>query len=100
VAILIVGLSGSLLVSYTRARGEGLGIQCKKGVLQRAERMLLLGFGSILDPTISAALGRPVGAALLPVLGLIAVGSTGTAVYRTIWIARALRAADRTSSDS
>jgi len=95
VVVVVVALTGSLLVSYTRARGEGLGVQCKLGVLQRAERLILLGLGSLLDPSISAALGRETGSVLLPVIALIAGGSTGTAVFRTIWISRELRRLDR-----
>lgn len=33
----------SLVVSYARARAEGLGIDCKVGIAQRAERILLIG---------------------------------------------------------
>jgi CDP-diacylglycerol--glycerol-3-phosphate 3-phosphatidyltransferase len=33
---------GSLLVSYTRARAEGVGVECKEGLLTRVERTLLL----------------------------------------------------------
>ena len=36
---------GSLLVSYTRARAEGLGIQCKEGLLTRFERVIVLVIG-------------------------------------------------------
>ena len=50
VTIVAVALGGSLLVSYARARGESLGIVCKVGIMQRAERLLLVGFGGILDP--------------------------------------------------
>jgi phosphatidylinositol alpha-mannosyltransferase len=39
---------GSLLVSYTRARAEALGIECKVGVLARPERIILLSLGLIL----------------------------------------------------
>jgi CDP-diacylglycerol--glycerol-3-phosphate 3-phosphatidyltransferase len=39
---------GSSMVSYTRARAEGLGIECKIGIMQRAERMLLLFLGSMI----------------------------------------------------
>src|SRR5439155_64481 len=39
----IVALTASLLVSYTRARAEGLGLSVKVGIAQRAERVLLLG---------------------------------------------------------
>ncbi len=43
----LLGLIGGLMVSYTRARAEGLGADCKVGLLQRPERYVLLGFGSI-----------------------------------------------------
>ncbi len=33
---------GSLLVSYTRARAEGLGVDCQVGMMERPERMVLL----------------------------------------------------------
>lgn len=98
VVLVVIALTGSLLVSYTRARGEGLGVQCKLGVLQRAERLILLGLGSLLDPSISAALGREPGSVLLAVIALIAGGSTGTAVFRTVWISRELRRRERDGS--
>lgn len=88
--LVVTALGGSLLVSYARARGESVGIVCKLGILQRAERLLLLGFGGILDPAVSAWWGEDPGALLVPVLGFIAVGTVGTAVYRTVWIARRL----------
>ena len=53
--------------------------------------MLLLGLGSILDPTLAGALGRETGFPLLFVLAIIAAGSLGTAVFRTVWISRKLR---------
>ena len=40
--LLYVTLVGSLLVSYTRARAEGLGLECKVGLFTRVERCLLL----------------------------------------------------------
>ncbi len=92
VAVVSVALGGSLLVSYARARGESQGIVCKVGVMQRAERLLLVGFGALFDPAVSTTwgTGEP-GTLLLPVLTLVAVGTVGTAAYRTVWIARALR---------
>jgi CDP-diacylglycerol--glycerol-3-phosphate 3-phosphatidyltransferase len=36
------------MVSYTRARAEGLGIECQIGIMQRAERLGLLALGSLL----------------------------------------------------
>lgn len=38
-----IGLIGSMMVSYTRARAEGLGIECKGGLMQRPERIVLVG---------------------------------------------------------
>ncbi len=46
-ALVLLALLGSLLVSYTRARAEGLGAECKVGVATRAERVLLLAAGMI-----------------------------------------------------
>jgi CDP-diacylglycerol--glycerol-3-phosphate 3-phosphatidyltransferase len=87
----LVALGGSLLVSYTRARGESLGVLCKVGMMQRAERMIILGLGSILDPTLSALWGRSEGSVVAAAVALIAVGTVITSIHRTVWIARALK---------
>jgi len=42
-----MALGGSMMVSYVRARAEGLNFECKVGVMQRPERIVLLGFGAI-----------------------------------------------------
>jgi len=47
VTLLAVTLLGSLMVSYTRARAEALGFECKVGILQRPERVILLVLGLI-----------------------------------------------------
>jgi len=44
-----VALTGSLMVSYTRARAEGLGLQCKVGLFTRFERVFLLIISLLLD---------------------------------------------------
>ena len=94
-AMVVIAMGGSLLVSYARARGESQGVVCKFGVMQRAERLLLLGLGGLLDPTVSRLWGADsVGTLLVPALGRVAVGTVGTAIFRTVWIARALRASD------
>jgi CDP-diacylglycerol--glycerol-3-phosphate 3-phosphatidyltransferase len=38
----------SLMVSYTRARAEGLGMECKVGIMERPERIILLGIGLLI----------------------------------------------------
>ncbi len=66
-----VALGGSMMVSYVRARAEGLGLQCKVGIMQRPERIVLLGFGAIIHEI-----------ALIIAVGLIAVLSNFTAFQR------------------
>lgn len=48
VLFIVLAIGGSFMVSYTRARAEGLGIECKIGFMQRPERMVLLIIGSLL----------------------------------------------------
>ena len=43
----VVALCGSMMVSYVRARAEGLGFECEVGILQRQERILFLGLGAL-----------------------------------------------------
>lgn len=43
-----MALIGSMMVSYVRARAEGLGIECKGGFMQRPERVVSIGLGAIL----------------------------------------------------
>ena len=89
-SLTVAALGGSLLVSYARARGESLGVLCNLGVMQRAERLLLVGFGGILDPPVSDWAGWAPGTLLTGVLGVVAVGTIITAVFRTVWIAKRL----------
>jgi CDP-diacylglycerol--glycerol-3-phosphate 3-phosphatidyltransferase len=89
-ALVVTALGGSLLVSYARARGESLGVSCKLGIMQRAERLLLVGLGGLLDPALTSWVAWDAGSLLLGVLGLVAVGTVGTAIFRTVWIARRL----------
>jgi CDP-diacylglycerol--glycerol-3-phosphate 3-phosphatidyltransferase len=42
-----VALIGSLMVSYVRARAEGLGLECKVGLMQRPERVVLTSLGAL-----------------------------------------------------
>jgi CDP-diacylglycerol--glycerol-3-phosphate 3-phosphatidyltransferase len=43
-----IAMIGSLMVSYVRARAEGLGIECKGGLMQRPERILLISTSAII----------------------------------------------------
>lgn len=48
--VVFAALVGSLMVSYTRARAEGLGFECKEGLYARPERVMTLVVGLLLYP--------------------------------------------------
>jgi len=48
----ILGIIGSMMVSYARARGESVGVLCQEGAMQRPERIVYLGVGSIFSPAV------------------------------------------------
>ncbi len=85
VYVILLALGGSLLVSYTRARAEGLGLDCKVGLMQRAERVVLLGLGSLL---FGLAWG---GIALDVIIIIVAVLTNLTAIQRIVWVYRHAR---------
>jgi len=70
-----IALGGSLMVSYVRARAEGLGFDCKVGILQRAERLLLLGIGGLIHMK-----------ALVVSIWIVAILSNFTAVQRIVHV--------------
>lgn len=58
-ALALVALVASFLVSYVKARAEGLGFECNVGIAERAERLILMIVGLILTfmlPTVLAIL--------------------------------------------
>ena len=76
----MVAILGSLLVSYARARAEGLGLDCKVGIAQRAERILGLGLASLI-------FGAGAHALLLEgIVGLLALASIITVVQRFVYV--------------
>lgn len=86
----VLALGGSMLVSYARARGESLGVLCKEGLMQRAERLVLLALAALFDGAVTAAAGWSPGALLFAIVAIIAIGSLWTAAFRTAYIAREL----------
>lgn len=69
IVLVFMTIVGSMMVSYTRARAEGLNIECKEGLMQRPERIALLIFGLLTGW-------------ILPVLLIMAVLTNFTAVQR------------------
>ena len=81
----MLAILSSLLVSYARARAEGLGIDCKVGIVQRAERLLAIGVPSVL---VGAG---PRGIVLQVIVAVLAVLSTVTVVQRFVYVYRVTR---------
>jgi len=52
-----IALIGSMMVSYTRARSEGLGIQNKGGMMQRPERVVLTGVSALACGIVASIIG-------------------------------------------
>jgi phosphatidylinositol phosphate synthase len=81
IALAYIAALGSLMVSYTRARAEGLGLSLKTGLMARPERVLLLAGGLLIG-----------GAGwLMWTLLLLAVTSVFTSAQRMVDVARMLR---------
>jgi CDP-diacylglycerol--glycerol-3-phosphate 3-phosphatidyltransferase len=81
-ALALLGMIGTFLVSYTRARAEGLGIDAKVGVMQRPERVVLLAvpqafFGVVFN-----------GWVLASVVALLSLTAWITAVQRIMFVRR------------
>ena len=80
VAAVVVAVMASLVVSYTRARAEALGVECKVGLATRAIRVVILSAGLVF-----AALG-----ALEPAVYVLAGLSSFTVLQRIFHVRRQL----------
>ncbi|MFL5538322.1 MAG: CDP-alcohol phosphatidyltransferase family protein [Longimicrobiaceae bacterium] len=90
--VVAAAMAGSLMVSYTRAKAEALGLDCRVGLMQRAERIILLGGSSLF-------FGRwHRGAVLTWVMLAMAVLTNLTAIYRIYWVSRHLNATQKPSA--
>ncbi len=72
---IFLALAGSIMVSYVRARAEGLGFECKVGIMQRPERIILIGFGSLISEVV-----------LIVSIVIIAILAHFTAIQRIYYI--------------
>jgi CDP-diacylglycerol--glycerol-3-phosphate 3-phosphatidyltransferase len=90
----VVAAFASVMVSYTRARAEGLGLAMTVGRAQRPERYVLLGFGAWVSGLVShlacPLLGRPTHAVLAAAVVALAALSVWTAIERARHAAAAL----------
>ena len=79
ILLIFATLAGSLMVSYVRARAEGLGLDCKVGLFTRPERVILLVVGLIFSQI------------LIYILWTLAVGTNLTALWRLLYLWRQTR---------
>ena len=93
--IVFLILVSTTMVSYTRARAEGLGVNCEVGIMQRTERVVYLGVLSVfnfLGNYVAVAIGLSGGDYLLKLaLLLMLVFSFYTAIQRMTHVMGALR---------
>jgi CDP-diacylglycerol--glycerol-3-phosphate 3-phosphatidyltransferase len=84
--LIILAITGSFMVSYTRARAEGLGIECKVGLMQRPERITWLAIGSILGaiPKLGVYL-------VIATIWFIAIFANITVIQRIVFIRNELK---------
>ncbi len=75
ITLIYIAVVGSLMVSYTKARAEGLGLECKTGLLARPERVVILAIGLLSGTSIWA-------------VALLAIFSQGTAIERIVYVWR------------
>jgi phosphatidylglycerophosphate synthase len=85
-------IMGAVMVSYARARGQSLGVDFNKGLMQRPERIVYISGGAIFDPVITSVFQAvPRGYFLGGVVSLVALLSLATAIFRTREVFRLLR---------
>jgi CDP-diacylglycerol--glycerol-3-phosphate 3-phosphatidyltransferase len=94
VIVCLLGVIGAFLTSYARARAEPLGIDAKVGLIQRAERLVLLCapqaiFGLTLN-----------GRVLMGIVILLSLTSWVTVVQRMMYVYRATTPPTSTSTSS
>jgi CDP-diacylglycerol--glycerol-3-phosphate 3-phosphatidyltransferase len=89
--VALTALSAGLIVSYARARAEGLGLDCKVGMAQRAERIVGLGV-----PSLFVGAG-PEGWVLFGIVTLLAAAAAITVVQRIAHVYSATRVRSETA---
>ena len=83
VLLVYLALASSVMVSYLRARSEGLGVDCEVGVMTRAERVAILSAGLVA--------GHWFPNLLLAALATVTALSMVTSVHRSLHARSALR---------
>jgi CDP-diacylglycerol--glycerol-3-phosphate 3-phosphatidyltransferase len=94
-ALVTLSLIGSTLVSYTRAKGEAVGVDPNVGWMQRHERAVYIGIGSVISPVVAAFVegnvARPRFHLLWLAMGIMAFTTNVTAIWRARFVLAGLR---------
>jgi CDP-diacylglycerol---glycerol-3-phosphate 3-phosphatidyltransferase len=88
-AAVVLAVLASLMVSYTRARAEALGVECKVGIASRAVRVVILSIG-ILFADLDL---------LAPAVYVLAALSTITVLQRILHVRKELKALEQAPAD-
>jgi CDP-diacylglycerol--glycerol-3-phosphate 3-phosphatidyltransferase len=86
VAAVVIAVLSSLMVSYTRARAEALGVECKVGLATRPVRVVIISAGLVF----AQGLGLADFSLLEPAVYVLAALTTFTVVQRVLHVRRAL----------
>jgi len=81
--VIYITFVGSVLISYIRARAEGLGMKCETGIFTRAERVIVLAIGLII--------GQWIEDAVFVVLCILAAFAWVTVLQRIIYVRQSAR---------
>jgi len=101
-------LSGSVMVSYTRARAEGLGISCSVGFMQRPVRIILIGFAAVFTGIVNSIAGpvnyiyilgynlkvETITILIVPII-IVAILSNYTAIYRLYYSYQVIKESEK-----
>jgi len=100
----VAGLIGSMMVSYTKARAESVGVECNVGAMQRPERIVYLGVASIFTPIANLMLlawwSNPIPVLVIGATVIIAIATNATAIHRMIHAMNALDTDDEREKES
>src|SRR3990170_1699676 len=78
VVLALLALIGTVMVSYTKARAQAIGVACEIGLMERPERLIVLIAGGLFD-------------LMTPALWVLAVLANLTAIQRILYTRRVAR---------
>lgn len=79
----LICLAGGQVVSYVKARAEGLGMSCDVGIAERPERLLTVGVGALLTGAFGISWGLTAALWVLAALTIFTIGQRIGHVYRS-----------------